>query len=152
MLSKENACNGNWKPLFIRIASLSATNSTTVCAWSLPSRSDYASWLWFISLTPCGSFLPRLLIFIRNTLWQCRAPGWWPAPTLPPAVPWLVGELFALPFDEPTVVWICYFALQVSLQFSVAALVFALKSVLSFLLFRYPYVVLYYRCHPSKMS
>lgn len=44
-----------------------------------------------------------LLIFIRSTLWQCRAPGWWPAPTPPLAVLWLVGECLTTR-DDPNVV------------------------------------------------
>lgn len=45
---------------------------------------------------PLGSLLPRLLTsLIRSTRWRCRAPGWWPAPTLPPAAPWPVGKLLA---------------------------------------------------------
>lgn len=47
-----------------------------------------------------------LLIFIRSMLWQCLAPGWWPVPTPPLAVLWLVGECLTT-CDNPNGCVIC---------------------------------------------
>lgn len=72
-------------------------------------------WIWLISLAFMQRFMQLcLLMFERSTLWQCLAPGWWPAPMPPLAALSLVGECCTA-CDDPNVMhhlficknWLC---------------------------------------------